>query len=429
VDRAGNDLCFTHHDRDFEFDLAIDQNNPAMKWLAPLNLTRGTEQVGRDIGVEWEYSFMFPPHTDLPNGPLTQTTTVSVNGAPVTLRAPWPLDVMAVHGPVISDCGHPCGDANHSRTEFHPPTALAWLHAVPDQAGYYQLSWRMSSHATFPRDDPQQFRGRLNAMLPLPDQYKGPVVLRSETTCDYLFTDWDIDDLDSCKLFVGESPYLCDLGLMAAAFALLVEQVGLLRGATILGAMFGFDTANISSFVTACRGQPNAQLEYHGGSCQEWKSYFAANIVPASSAVSVALDSKKSAPADRPYLFGGHADLCVPSCPATGGYCGPSTNQCGFCTRGFCERPNTACGAPVPNCGGAVCQTGVCPNNGQCVAGQCRGCQPNCNGVTCASDGCGGTCGCGRYGVCRNGQCATVCPSGWHPCGDGVCVPPHASCP
>src|SRR5262249_52519937 len=83
--RSGDDLCFTHHDRDFECDLSIGQNDGAMAWVAPLNMSRSKHLVGRDIGVEWEYSFMFPPHTDLPTDGTPATVPVNVNGSTVQL--------------------------------------------------------------------------------------------------------------------------------------------------------------------------------------------------------------------------------------------------------------------------------------------------------------------------------------------------------
>jgi hypothetical protein len=164
------------------------------------------------------------------------------------------------------------GTSIFARTEIHPPTALAWIHALAGQPGHYQLSWRMSSHATFPRDQPQQFRGTLHARIPLPDSYSGPVVLESQTTCDYLFTDWDIDGLDSCKFVVSQYPFYCSVTIA------ILEYFKSALPFEVVAAIMLSDWDGTNAFFNACRGHRNAQLERLAGSCSQWKSQFSAEI-------------------------------------------------------------------------------------------------------------------------------------------------------
>jgi hypothetical protein len=437
--RSSEDLCFSHHDGDYEFNLAIDPSSPAMRYVAPLNLIPNDDHPGGDIGVEWEYSFMFPPHTDAPSGDLKISVPVSVHGQSISLSVPWPGDIMAVHGALISDCGHPCGDGNHARTEFHPPTAMAWLHPLPGKAGHYRLSWRASSHGTFPLENPTRFRGTLHSSLPLSDlvplvgshpgvKRLGKLMLEGQTTCDYLFKDWDFVDLDGCKHLVDVFPYLCDPQRAPEEIVAVLGSAGVTSGLSVLAFAAWFDSRDPKGFLLACRGQPRARLENGSGDCARWTDSFNLQISSASDggAVVVALDPKVSAPADRPDLFGGHVDVCAPIC-ARASYCGPSQNGCGFCTGSYCDQPNVACGAPVPNCGGATCQRGVCPNSGECVAGHCVGCQ--CGNSCGGPDGCGGICRCASGSVCIDDHCVHACRSGETMCPDGTCRPNRGACP
>jgi hypothetical protein len=438
VNRSDHDNCLSHYDRDFELDLALPQDSPALRWLTPLNMGGGnhnSDYVGRDLGIEWEYSFMFPPHTDNPGHALPAIVPVQVEGKKVNLRTPWPGDTLAAHGPVIADCGHMCG--SWARDEIHPPTALAWIHPISGKPGYYQLSWRMSSMATFPNQDPRSHPGTLHSVLPLPDHLRGLVQMQTPV-CDYLFTDWSYDVLDSCKLLVGAPPFVCNATAMLALP--WPASAGL---AGFVGYLLQDDGSN---FSVACRQQPNARLRPNGGSCSSWHSNFSATITPGDGAVTVSLDSRNDLHPDRPALFGGHADLCVPICPADPNLCTP-TNGCGSCpcanggacsptgqccsagSASICSQPGTACGTPVPGCPGAICQTGVCPDRGTCVNGQCQPCQPKCFGG-CGDNGCGGKCKCGSGQICQDdGTCRTPCRPGWKECGGDRCAPPGAQCP
>ena len=117
---AGTDDKDVHDDRDFEFHVTPNNRNA----LTLANLFGNRTYGMADIGVEWEWMYMYP---------LWNSRFVSENGWPLTPTAfrgltpgdripagiPYRGDPIKVRGRLILDCGH-IGANNEARSEIHP---------------------------------------------------------------------------------------------------------------------------------------------------------------------------------------------------------------------------------------------------------------------------------------------------------------------
>ena len=222
---AATDNCFSHYDVDFNFHLSPRD----LSVLSPENLWGGGSDGGADLEVEWEWMFAFPTVRAQPRPAL----------APVIagLGVPWPGDAVAAQGALITDCGH-TGSSGFSRTELHPPAALAWIHA--DRPDRHTLWIRASTRSTYPQGARAGFPAALDAIVPLPG---GPGAARlvgvGAPAYDYLWERPDIQVDASCRLLVSSAPYACVLP--AIAIAATGDRLG-------------------SPFARACREEPGAHL-------------------------------------------------------------------------------------------------------------------------------------------------------------------------
>lgn len=196
------DNCLTHDDRDFHLTV-LTSGASSLAYMTSVNMVSGEEFSGHDIGMEWESMYLFPTmHSDSfpPLGPVVGT------GKGVTM--PWVGDRIAVSGALIADCGHTNGAFHQSRTEIHPPTALAWLHPVAGSPNRYTLSIRATQFATAPEPIASGMTGAMDVVIPLAGT---PTV--SNLKLDYVISDYGVAVDDSCSLTSWNKPnaHLVDL--------------------------------------------------------------------------------------------------------------------------------------------------------------------------------------------------------------------------
>lgn len=134
---------------------------------------------------------------------------------------------------------------------------------------------------------------------------------------------------------------------------------------------------------------------------------------------------------------------CTPNCNGAecgDGGCPDMPDACGKCEDGkVCV--DGKCTSCTPNCTGKQCgddgcggSCGTCPNGKVCVEGLCEEpCTPNCLGKECGSDGCKGVCGtCAAGKTCNaEGKCVDVCVANCKDkeCGDDGCGGSCGTCP
>jgi hypothetical protein len=220
------DACFHHDDRDFNADMVFPDGN-GDQYLAPANFSGGGEYAGRDLGVEWEWMYMFPgfrsddwlARTHNQGHPLAPRISYVVDLYPdrpdltLELGVPWPGDPIAVHGFLIMDCGHPDPDGR-ARTEIHPPTVVAWTHrenGATASLAHYTFWLRASAHASYPRsgDGESWMKGELHQVLPLSGiDLTGKTVLIAPVVYDYILDLYNNKNwCPGSVIFTGDQPF------------------------------------------------------------------------------------------------------------------------------------------------------------------------------------------------------------------------------
>jgi hypothetical protein len=199
-----HDNCFTHRDRDFAFDLAVGEE--ALPYLSPANMTSDRNHAGRDLEIETEWMYFFPPFRSTwlfsnrdrglarPQSLGSRISFAGAGGAPQELAVPAPGDVLAAQGVLIADCGYLDG-RGFARTELHPALALTWVHS--EGGGRFSLHVRAASHLA---SDVLRFPlAPLSASLPI----AGAAGRRAELVSfnwDYLWRGYSIETDRSCVL-------------------------------------------------------------------------------------------------------------------------------------------------------------------------------------------------------------------------------------